>query len=304
MSLGTLERTPPPFFNQGPSALSRLVVLGALAVFLMVADARFAVTQPLRGALAAMLYPVQWLAMQPVDAARRAGSYLQTVADAEADEQAAVRRLAQQTLRAAQVELLTSENQRLRQLLALRERVAPAHQMAEVLYDAADPFARRVVIDRGQVHGLWSGAPVLDEFGVLGQVTRVHPLVSEVTLVVDRELSIPVLNTRTGVRSVAYGEPGFEGGGLELRFIAANADVQQGDLLQTSGMDGVYPAGLSVARVARVERRADSAFARIFCTPVAATASARHVMVVQPAAQQLPPRPEPEAAPTRRSARR
>jgi rod shape-determining protein MreC len=142
---------------------------------------------------------------------------------------------------------------------------------------------------------------VIDEAGVLGQVTRVHPLVSEVTLVIDRDHAIPVLNTRTGARSVAYGDPtASHGGSLELRFMAGNADVQAGDLLTTSGVDGIYPPGLPVAKVEKVERRADSAFARIYCTPQARVDGARHVMVLKPLSDQMPPRPqaeEPAAAP-------
>ena len=125
---------------------------------------------------------------------------------------------------------------------------------------------------------------MVDESGVLGQVTRVYPLVSEVTLVIDRDQAIPVLNTRTGARSVAFGDPATQGGALELRFMAANADVLAGDLLTTSGVDGVYPPGLPVARVAKVERRADSAFARIHCAPVAQALGARHVLVLEPLA--------------------
>ena len=126
------------------------------------------------------------------------------------------------------------------------------------------------------------GSPVLDESGVLGQVTRVHPLVSEVTLLIDRDLAIPVLNIRTGARSVAFGDPSAGGSGLELRFMGSNSDVQQGDLLTTSGVDGVYPPGLPVAKISRIERRAESTFAKIYCTPQALVSAARHVMVVKP----------------------
>ena len=138
---------------------------------------------------------------------------------------------------------------------------------------------------------------MLDDAGVLGQVTRVHPFLSEVTLLVDRDQAIPVLNIRTGARGVAYGDPvASHGGGLELRFVSANADVQEGDVLTTSGLDGVYPSGLPVARVVRVERRADSAFARIYCTPTARVEGARHVMLITPTAGTDPARPPAEPA--------
>jgi rod shape-determining protein MreC len=270
------------------------MVFSAIALFLMVADTRFKVSQPLRAGVASVLYPLQWIALRPVLAARWASEYFESRATAQANEEQARVKLALQSQRANQVEELLVENDRLRKLLALRERVNVPAVAAEVLYDAADPYTRKVIIDKGLAQGIEAGAPVIDESGVLGQVTRVMPLVSEVTLVTDREHAIPVLNTRTGARSVAYGEPTSTTGQLELRFMAGNADVQPGDLLTTSGVDGVYPPGLPVAKIAKVERRADSGFAQITCVPQALVDGARHVMVLASAAQQIPPRPAEE----------
>ncbi len=298
MPLGTLDRTPPPFFKQGPSALSKLVFFSALAVFLMVADARFGITQPLRAIVVTGLYPLQWLAMQPVRGASAVGGYFASLSQAQADAEAAKRELARQLLRGGQVEQLEAENQRLRQLLELRARLSTPAAAAEVLYEAADAYTRKVIIDKGQMAGLALGSPVIDASGVLGQVTRLHPLVSEVTLVVDRDLTIPVVNVRTGQRSVAYGDAAGGGDGLELRFIGSNADVQEGDVLTTSGVDGIYPAGLPVAQVTRIERRAESAFARIHCKPLSLPGSARHVLVLKPLKTQLPAPPQ-DAPPAR-----
>ncbi len=297
MTLGTIDRSPPPFFKQGPSALSKLLFFSALSLFLMVADTRFGVTQPVRAALATALYPVQWLALQPVQAIKSASDYLTSLNQAESNSAAASRKLALQSLRAGQVEQLTLENNRLRKLLGLREQLATPVMTAEVLYDAADPYTRKVIIDKGQLQGVDLASPVLDESGVLGQVTRVHPLVSEVTLVIDRDLAIPVLNVRTGVRSVAFGDPSSSGSGMELRFMDSNSDVQPGDLLTTSGVDGVYPAGMPVARIVRIERHAESTFARIYCTPLALVTGARHVIVVKPVSGQIPQRPSADAVP-------
>ncbi len=295
MPLGTLDRSPPPFFKQGPSARTKLMFFSALALFLMVADTRFGITQPLRAALATALYPAQWLAMQPVHAVQYAGGYLAGLDQAKTNSEEASRKLALQSLRASQVEQLMQENNRLRKLLDLRAQLTTSVMAAEVLYDAADPYTRKVIIDKGMLQGVDLGSPVVDDSGVLGQVTRVHPLVSEVTLLIDRDLAIPVLNVRTGARSVAFGDPSASGGGLELRFMGSNSDVQQGDLLTTSGVDGVYPPGLPVAKISQIERRAESAFAKIYCTPQALVTGARHVMVVKPGSSQIPPRPEAAA---------
>ena len=303
MPLGTLDRSPPPFFKQGPSALSKLVVFSALALFLMVADARFQLTTPIRSALATVLYPVQWLVLQPVQALGQAGGYFASLHQAQRSEAVALKRLAAQAGQSLQLEQLQLENQRLRELLAMRERITTPATGAQVLYDAADPYSRKVVIDRGQTHGIQPGSPVIDDSGVLGQVTRVYPLLSEVTLLVDRDQTIPVLNTRTGARNVAYGQPSATGDGMELRYTLANADIVEGDLLSTSGVDGVYPPGLPVARVTQVERRAESSFTRILCEPLARVQGALHLLVLTPVGPSLPPtQPEAKSPLTQRTA--
>lgn len=297
MPLGTLDRTPPPFFRQGPSALSKLTVFSALALFLMVADTRFKITQPLRIVVATALRPVQWMAMQPINWAQGGRKYFETLSSSQSSEELARQKLGLQSQRANQVEQLLLENARLRQLLTLRERVTTPAQAAQVLYDAADPYTRKVIIDKGMTDGIATGSPVIDESGVLGQVTRVYPSVSEITLVTNRDQAIPVQNSRTGARGIAFGDGAGYAGALELRFMAANADVQAGDILTTSGVDAVYPPGLPVAKVDRVERRVDSAFARVYCTPFALVSGTAHVMVLKPVMDQVPPRPAADPPP-------
>lgn len=297
MPLGTLDRTPPPFFRQGASALSKLMLFSAMALFLMVADTRFNVTGPVRMTIASVLYPVQWAVLQPVQWTRAGIHHVQSLRSAQEDAQLLGEQLRLQSPRVQQFDQLSLENERLRKLLALRERTPTAGLAAQVLYDAADPYAHKVIIDKGLIDGVSAGAPVIDESGVLGQVTRVYPSLSEVTLVVDADQAIPVLNIRTGVRAVAFGDPELHGGGLELRYMGANADVQPGDLLTTSGIDGVFPPGLPVARVDKVERRIESPFALIDCVPQARVDGATHVLVLPVLAGQLPARPqEPQSA--------
>ena len=290
MPLGTLDNSTPAFFKQGPSAVSKLLFFSALSVLLMVADVRFGVTQPLRATLSVALYPVQWLAMRPQVLAEYSGDYMQARDVAQASERDAREQLLVQARRSGQVEQLALENKQLRELLSLSKRLESKGMTAEVLYDAADPYTRKLIINKGLVDGIKPSSPVMDEHGILGQVTHVLPLVSEVTLVTDREHSIPVLNTRTGARGVAYGEAGGAPL-LELRFMATNADIEVDDILSTSGVDGIYPAGVLVGKVTKVERRAETAFARILCEPVGRVQGARHVMVLEPLSDQLPPRP-------------
>mgnify|MGYP006286110771 CR=1 FL=1 len=293
MPLGTLDRTPPPFFRQGLSALTKLGLFSALALLLMVADARWRIVDPLRATLATALLPLQRAWAVPVEAWEGGGEYLQGLQQALQEASTARSALVRQSERALRADQLATENQQLRALLELRPTLSVKSIAAEILYEAADPYSRKVFIDRGATQGVARGSPVVNEAGVLGQVTRVYPLTSEVTLLNDRDAAIPVINVRTQQRSAAFGGAG--GGanpGMELRFMAGNADVQVGDALNTSGLDGVYPPGLPVARVTAVERRADSGFARISLRPAAAPDGVRHVLVLEPVGQQLPARPE------------
>jgi rod shape-determining protein MreC len=293
--LGTIDRTPPPFFRQGYSAFTKLIFFTALSIFMMVADTRMQVVAPVRSAIAAALAPVQQALLFPVDLLVGGSEYFRGLAKALAGEDAARRLLAQQAERALAAERLATENQELRGLLELKPALTVRSQTAQVMYEAADPFSRKFYIDRGATHGLVAGSPVVTEAGVIGQVTRVYPLSSEVTLLTDRDAAIPLLNTRTRQRAAAFGGTA-KGTAMELRFVASNADIQVGDLLHTSGVDGIYPAGLPVARITEVERLAEGGFARVTLQPVAAVDSVRHVLVLEPLKQQLPAPPEPAAS--------
>ena len=291
MPLGTLDRTPPPFFRQGPSALTKVVFFSALAVFLMVADTRFKFTVPLRASLAVAMLPVQRALAVPIEMGQGGGTYLQGLQNALEAERRAQSRLTAQAALLLRNEQLAQENARLRSLLELRPALTLRTQPAELLYEAADLFSRKVFIDRGTAQGVVLGSPVINEAGVLGQVTRVYALNAEVTLLADKDAAIPVLNTRTQQRSAAFG--GGLNGTMELRYTSANADVQAGDVLHTSGLDGVYPPGLPVGRVVSVDRRMESGFARILITPAANPNGVRHLLVLEPLSAQLPPRPAP-----------
>jgi rod shape-determining protein MreC len=296
MAIGTLDRTPPPFFRQGPSALTKLTFCSALAVLLMVADTRFEITRPLRAAVAAALYPLQRALLVPIEAIGDARDYFVGLRGALEQAEEARVQLVRQSERAMRAEQLQLENARLRALLGLRPGLLVHTQAAQILYESPDPYSRKVVIDRGSTQGVALASPVINEAGVLGQVTRVYLSSAEVTLLSDKDAAIPVLNARTQARSAAFGGTAALGAAMELRFMAGNADVQVGDTLVTSGVDGIYPPGLPVARVVSVDRKGDSAFARILLTPVAKSDGVHHVLVLQPIGLQLPARPDAQAA--------
>jgi rod shape-determining protein MreC len=305
LQLGTIDRTPPPFFRQGYSALTKLIFFTALSVFTMVADTRFTVVAPLRSAIAAALAPVQRALLVPVDLTLGGNEYMQGLTKALANEDAARKQLVLQAEQAQSAERLANENRQLRGLLELKPRLTVKSIAAEVMYEAADPFSRKFYIDRGLAQGIVPSSPVITEGGVIGQVTRVYPLTSEVTLLTDRDAAIPLLNTRTQLRAAAFGGVA-QGSALELRFVSANTDVKVGDVLNTSGVDGIYPPGLPVARVTLVERQADGGFTRVELAPLASVDRVRHVLVLEPLRNQLPPPPtaEPASAPKTGRARK
>jgi rod shape-determining protein MreC len=287
MALESLDRSPPPFFRVGFAPLTKLIFFGALSVVLMFGDKQLQFTKPIRAGLATLVLPVQWLVLQPGQAFSTLGQYFESLDKAQKNVQRTQSQALQQSLRAQQVEQLQLENQNLRQLMGLQSTVATPSQVAEILFDVPDPYNQRIVIDKGQLKEIALGSPVIDAGGVVGQVTRIYPLSAEVTLLTDRDQNIPVLNSRTGARNIASGDILAGIPQIELKFVPASADVKEGDLLTTSGIDGVYPPGLQVARISHIERRVDISFARIHATPLA-DMKGRHVLVLQPTGHKLP----------------
>ncbi|HEX7055042.1 MAG TPA: rod shape-determining protein MreC [Burkholderiales bacterium] len=284
-----MDQTPPPFFKRGPAPLVRLFFFASLSLALLVIDARFRYAEGLRAWLALAAYPLQRAATAPIDLAAALGDYLSTqrrlVQENEALRASALANAENaQRYAAAQAEL-----DALRRLIGSAERLPVQSIAAEVVYTGRDPYAHKIFIDRGSVHGVQPGSPVADETGVVGQVTRVHPLLSEVTLLTNQDQAIPVQVLRNGLRAIAFG--GGASGMLELRYIGANAEIQNGDVLVTSGIDGTYPPGLAVATVVAIERDLEHSFARALCRPAAGVDRGRYVLVLGKASR-LPPRPE------------
>jgi rod shape-determining protein MreC len=283
MALESLDRSPPPFFRVGFAPLTKLIFFSALSLLLVFGDKQLQFTKPLRAGLSTLILPIQWLVLQPGEALSAMGTYFQNLDQAQTNLKAAELKLLQQSVRSQQLDQLQIENQNLRQLMGLQSSMVVASQAAEVLFDVPDPYNQRIVIDRGQLKNVALGSPVIDAGGVVGQVTRVYPLTSEVTLLTDKDQSIPVLNSRTGARNITSGDVLAGLPMIELKFVPASADVKEGDLLTTSGIDGIYPAGLQVARISHIERRVDISFARIHASPLAEL-KGRHVLILQPSA--------------------
>ncbi|OGB27623.1 MAG: rod shape-determining protein MreC [Burkholderiales bacterium RIFCSPLOWO2_02_FULL_57_36] len=281
-----MEYSPPPLFKQGASARAKVVFFAMIAIALLVIDARMNTLTMIRQGVGVILYPLQAAALMPRDAAYAVGDYFSSLSSLQKENSELKRERVANAQALQQGQYLMAENAQLRALLAAAERLSVKSVMSEILYDTRDAFTRKIVVDRGAHHGITPGQPVIDDIGVVGQVTRVFPFTSEITLLTDKDFAIPVQVVRSGVRSIAYGRG--QSGVLDLRFMSTNADVQKGDMLVTTGIDGVYPAGLSVASVTQVESESSDAFARIMCQPSAGIGRNKHLLILMPEAKAVP----------------
>lgn len=287
-----MEYSPPPLFKQGASARAKVVIFSLMAIALLIVDSRLHSLGMIRQAIGTVLYPLQRMALMPRDAIRSTGDYFASKEVLDRENQRLKTLLIANAQSLQQSQQLGAENTHLRNLLGASERLPVKSLMTEILYDARDAFTRKIVLNRGRRDGVVAGQPVIDDTGVVGQITRVFPFTAEATLLTDKDQAIPVQVVRSGLRSVAYGRG--QAGVLDLRFMAANADIQKGDVLVTSGIDGVYPAGLAVARVIQVENKSTDAFARIVCQPAAGVDRNRQLLILLTEPNQAPPRPPAE----------
>jgi rod shape-determining protein MreC len=296
-----VEHTPPPFFVRGPAPLVRLAFFASLSLTLLVLDARFRYAENLRSVLSLAAYPLQQAARLPVAVAEGVAGYFTSQSQLREENEELRARLLASAQGAQRYEAAAAEASHLRRLIGAAERIERKSMPAEILYAGRDPFSRKVILDRGAQHGVRAGSPVVDEIGVIGQLTRAHAFVSEVTLLIDKDQAVPVQVLRNGLRAIAFG--GGASGMLELRYMAANADIENGDQLVTSGIDGTYPPGLPVASVVRVERDASYTFARVLGQPSAGVERGRYALVLSSEAR-LPPYPADAAERERKGAKK
>lgn len=283
--------SPPPFFKRGPAPLAKLVFFVVVSLALLVSDLNLRYLDAFRQGLSVLAYPMQMAAATPADFVRNASDYFASLVRLQIENKELKRSQLQGAERLLRLDLIEQENRHLRELLEARERQKVGSVVAEIMYTAKDPFSRKVILDKGTQAGIEAGQAVVDNVGVVGQITRVFPMQAELTLLTDRDQAIPVMIVRNGLRAVLFGS----GNGLmELRYLAANADVQPGDKVVTSGLDGVFLPGLPVATVVKVERDQAQAFARIPCLPAAGVEQFSHVLVLGHRANVLPRPPEPE----------
>lgn len=280
------------FFNRGPSPVVRLVFFSLLSLLLLFIDSRHQYLESARSALSTLLYPLQRATAMPSLLWHEADDFLTTQSRLNRDNGQLRADHAADAAQLLQMDALLAENSRLRSLLDLRQRLALPMQTAEILYAERDPSRHLVLVNLGADAKVQNGQAVLDDTGVVGQVTRVHPLLSEVTLITDKDHEVPVQALRTGARMILFGTG--DANTLELRYTPVTADLQDGDVLVTSGIDGTYPPGLPVAKVSHIERDPAYPFARVLALPLTGVNSQRRLFILS-SLEKLPPRPEASA---------
>ena len=256
----------PAFFVRGPTPFSRMVFFCALSVSIMAIDARLNYLSQMRQAFIAALHPLEVIANAPSEWTRDVKKYF-SAHNALVQENYALKEQAfEQKVMLQRLNTIVAENTHLRTLLNGNIPIQPKAILGEISHMGRDPFTHTVVVNRGSQHNIKAGQAVVDSKGVIGQVTRVYPFTSEVTLITDKELSIPIQIERNQLRAIAFGEGNNT---LDIPYLPTNVDIKVGDKLVTSGIDGVYPAGLAVAMVTAILQNPESPFAKIVSAPVA-----------------------------------
>lgn len=283
------------FFNRGPSPAVRLVFFSVLSLLLLFVDARYRYLESTRSALSVLVSPVQKLATMPGALWHQAGEFFVTQHSLLEENGMLHRQHEGDAARLSQLQALQLENRQLRTLLDLPQRSEFSAIAAEIVYAERDVFKRKVLVDKGADAKVQPGQVVMDDQGIVGQVTRVYPWMSEVTLITEKDHAVPVQVQRNGLRTIVFGAG--DTSTLSLRYMPISSDIQNGDLLVTSGIDGLYPQGIPVAKVVKIERDAAYPFARVSCLPVGGVDRYRHLLILSglPKPPELPAEQAAEA---------
>lgn len=270
---------PTAFFVQGPSPFARLIFFSVISLALIVTDSRLHYLVEVRQGLMAFLHPLQVVASAPNKLFRSVGTFLTSHQQLIETNQTLTTQSIKQGEALQKLASLENENEHLRSLLGAAQRVPQSSRLGEIIHMGRDPFTHKVTVNLGTRHGVLAGQAVVDGGGIIGQVTQVYPFSSEVTLITDRDLAIPVQIERSGLRAIAFGHG--RDNLLDLPYLPANVDIKKGDRLVTSGIDGVYPSGLMVAEVISIDTTPDSPFAHIMCKPIAGTENHKQILLLE-----------------------
>lgn len=271
----------PQFFRHGPGPFARLFVFALLACILIAEDLRFKRFPELRQAIGIVIFPLQKIAYIPTNIYDQIEKLIASFYLLE-ENQFLKQQYQEDREKLLKLQALEAENVQLRKLLGAVQGIeTDTHTqavMAEILYTPRDPFNHKITLNKGSQHDIQLGQAVIDDQGIVGQITRIYPWSSEVTLLIDKNHSVPVQVVRNGLRSVISGTGKQDA--LLLRYLSVNTDIIPGDLLVTSGIGGIYPPGIPVATVVKIERDPVDDFAHIIGTPIAGVDRNRQVLIL------------------------
>ena len=272
------QQQAPRFFIHGPSPFTRLIVFSTLSLALMASDSKFSYLTPVREALTVALQPLQVVANSPFVLYNNIGNYFTSQQALRQEVHLLKKQAIFQGVQLQALASLKDENEHLRTLMEAAKVSSQPGRLAEIMYTGRDPFTHKVIVNMGEANQVLAGQAVVDAAGVVGQVTRVFPYTSEVTLLTDKELSIPIQVERNALRAISFGHG--RDNTVNLPYLPANVDIKKGDKLVTSGIDGIYPAGLGVAVVSSVQTNVSSPFAQIVATPIAGIQNHRQILIL------------------------
>ena len=269
-----------PIFGRGPSLQFRLFFAVIVSASLMLADSRLDTFSSVRYLLNSMVAPIQYAANLPrtmFDGAFERMNTRQTLLENSRSLKREVLRLKSELILLDQYK---EENQRLRKLLGSSFVRDEKKMVTEVMAVDTSPYRHQVVIDKGKIDGVYVGQPVINEKGIVGQVTFVAAHNARVLLLTDAKNAIPVQVIRNDIRVIASGNGEIDE--IQLEHIPTSTDIQVGDLLVTSGLGGIYPEGYPVANVTVVDHDTRQEFASIKAEPVVEFDRLRYLLLIWP----------------------
>jgi rod shape-determining protein MreC len=250
----------------------------ALSLVLMIVDEQTQIMMQARIVLSTLIQPLEWLARLPESWIEQSNQALtdRAILAAETEKLRLQVLLLSQQLQAS--EQINQENDRLRMLLGVASRINQGKLLVGLIIDhSPDPFRQIVRINKGTKDGIVTSLPVMDANGLMGQVLSANLTESDVLLVSDLAMQVPVRVVRTGARGIVQGDGNTE---LNLKFLPTSSNIREGDVLETSGLDGRYPSGIPVAEVVSVKSQAGSVFWQVSAQPIAKIGSSREVLLL------------------------
>jgi rod shape-determining protein MreC len=269
-----------PLFVRGPSPLLRLVLFGSISLALMMVDYRLAYLDQIRAQLSLIVYPIQYIVDLPIKTGKLLSDSLHSHVKLLEQRNNLSRENHELKLQLLTYKDLKNENERLRELLNSARKLETQSLGADILSVKVDSFRRKLAINKGSYHGVFKGQAVVDANGVLGQIEHVNFMSSIVLLITDPYHALPVEISRTGERSIAEGLGVV--GRVALLYLANNADIQVGDELVTSGLDGLFPRGYPVARISEINPDIGQSYAQVQAVPYARFERNREVLLIWP----------------------